>query len=281
MPDDDTTPADGPAEPESEPTGAAPDDVGAETPDADGGEAPDAGGPLEPSPGSEPEARPRIPEPVRDRVLIPLLLPLAAMAAIAVYVLNISRVFLAASDNAVAVTTASLVTVAILAGAAAISAMPRLRSSTLTMTVSVLLVVVVSAGLVTLGPSEPEGEGASDCYEQPEDAPAQPALAVNAGPGTKFQAEEFNVQAGILEIDYVDKGQSHTLVFEGNDFKCFKLEVPKGPDKGTVELAEGDYTIFCTISGHRAQGMEATIHVAPAAPGAAPAPGAQPTTTTT
>ncbi|HUF84431.1 MAG TPA: hypothetical protein VMQ81_07565, partial [Acidimicrobiia bacterium] len=85
------------------------------------------------------EAGPVLPDPVRDRLLLPLLLPLLAMAAIALYVLNLSRVFLAGGNGAGSVVTGVIVTVAILVGAAVISAVPRLRSSTLTMTLALFM----------------------------------------------------------------------------------------------------------------------------------------------
>ena len=40
----------------------------------------------------------------------------------------------------------------------------------------------------------------------------------------------------------------------------------KEKDSGKVELAAGTYTIYCTIPGHRAAGMEATITVTGEAP---------------
>jgi uncharacterized cupredoxin-like copper-binding protein len=46
--------------------------------------------------------------------------------------------------------------------------------------------------------------------------------------------------------------------------KDFKLEV--GPsnksDSATTDLAPGKYSFYCTIPGHRAQGMAGTITVA-------------------
>ena len=35
----------------------------------------------------------------------------------------------------------------------------------------------------------------------------------------------------------------------------------KSADVGKVDLEPGTYTIYCTISGHRAQGMQDTITV--------------------
>lgn len=227
----------------------------------------------------EPPAQPVAPDrphPARDRLLLPVMLPLLAMAAVALYVLNLSRVFLAGGNGAASVVAGSIVTVAILVGAAVISASPRLRSSTLTLTVAFLLVVVVSAGLVTLGPSEEHADGEGSGFVEPEGPPTA-ALAVDALPTLKFQSEEFTLPAGVLEITYVDKGGSHTLVFEEPEFAGFELAVPGGPKKGKVEIGDGEYTIFCSVPGHRASGMEAALVVTP---GVAPPPAEEGATTT-
>jgi plastocyanin len=217
------------------------------------------------------------PDPVRDRLVLPLLLPILTIGAVALYVLNISRVFLAGGSGAASVIIASIVTVAILVGGAVISSMPRLRSSTLTTTVALLVVIVMSGGMITLGPSEGHGRGSGGGYQEPAGA-ATTVLEVDAGPGTKFQAEEFTQPEGILEIKYVDKGEPHTLVFAQPEFAGFKLATPQGPTKRKVKLEEGEYTIYCNIPGHRDSGMEATLTVTgpePARPdsGGAPATG--------
>jgi hypothetical protein len=246
---------------------------GAQTADAGGGEG-DGGGEAPPA---ELLAGGASTDPVRDRLWLPLVLPLLAMAAIAVYVINLSRVFLAGGDGAASVVAGSLVTVVILIGAAVISASPRLRSSTLTMTVALLLVIVVSAGLITLGPSEEHENGEGSGFVEPEGPPTS-FLEVDALPSLKFQSDQFTVPGGILEFTYVDRGGSHTLVFEEPEFDGFELAVPGGPTKGKVEIGEGEYAIYCNIPGHRAAGMEAALTITPAAPPAegAPPPGEEP-----
>ncbi|HEX4490413.1 MAG TPA: plastocyanin/azurin family copper-binding protein [Acidimicrobiia bacterium] len=68
--------------------------------------------------------------------------------------------------------------------------------------------------------------------------------------------------AGKLKIDYVEDGsQQHTLVIQG--VKGFKLTVSgsQKDDSATVDLQPGEYTYYCTIPGHRAQGMQGTLTI--------------------
>jgi plastocyanin len=202
------------------------------------------------------EAGPATPDPVRDRLLLPILLPLASMLVVFLYVVNLSRVFLASGSNT-SVVVGTIVTVGILAGAAAISASPRLRSSTLVLALAGVMILVLSAGLLSLGPSEDSGTGETG-FKQPTGPPVA-TLEVDALPSLSFQAKEFTVPAGIIQLDYIDKGGTHTLVFQEPQFGGFQLAVPQGPKTGKVELKPGTYTIYCTIPGHRAAGMEAKV----------------------
>jgi plastocyanin len=86
---------------------------------------------------------------------------------------------------------------------------------------------------------------------------------VDALPSLSFQAKDFSVAAGVTELDYVDKGGTHTLNFDTTDpnLKQFELTVPTGKHVAKVDLKPGKYVIYCSIPGHRAAGMEATITV--------------------
>jgi hypothetical protein len=221
------------------------------------------------------EAGPEAPDPVRDRLLLPLLLPLGAMLAVFLFVVNISRVFLASGNDA-AVIVGTIVTVGILAGGAAISAVPRLRSSTLVLMLAGLMIVVLSAGLLSLGPSEEEETAGAEGYQQPAGPPVA-TLDVQALQSNTFQSTQFGpLPAGIIEVNYVQVGGTHTLVFDEPKFAGFQLAVPGGPKSGKVELTPGDYTIYCTIPGHRAAGMEATVTATPGAEATPPAEGGAP-----
>lgn len=197
-------------------------------------------------------------EAISTRVVLPFVLPVLSALAVALWVLNISRAFIAGGKTG-ALVIALIVTVGIMAGAAIASAAPRLQSSTLVLIVSAAVVLIVSAGFVSLGPSEGEGESEASGYVEPS-GPAVATLEVDALPSLKFQADEFTTEAGINEIVYLDKGGTHTLLFEEPEFAGFKLQVPPD-DSGKIDLPAGTYTIFCDVPGHRAAGMEATLTV--------------------
>lgn len=191
------------------------------------------------------------------RFVLPLALPILSGLAILLWTLNISRAFLAGGKTG-ALVIVTIVTVSIMAGAAAMSAMPRMRTSSKLLIVAFALCLIVSAGIVTLGPSEEHGEAAGG-YVEPKGAPVATA-EVDALPELEFQATEFTTQPGINEISYIGKGGTHTLLFDEPEFTGFVLEVNGSEtDKGKVKLKKGEYTIYCSVPGHRAAGMEATL----------------------
>jgi hypothetical protein len=97
-------------------------------------------------------------------------------------------------------------------------------------------------------------------YHRPTGAPVA-TLEVDALPSLTFQAKEFSVPAGVIQINYNDLGGTHTLAFTDPKLSGFQLAVPQGPTSGKVRLEPGTYTIYCTIPGHRQAGEQATITV--------------------
>lgn len=227
-------------------------------------ETPQAEMPEEASP--EPFQLERPVDPKREalltRLILPLALPIVSALLVLLWVLNISRAFIAGGSTG-ALIMVMIVTVAIMAGAAAMSAAPRLRTSTKAVILAFALALVISAGIVTLGASEESEEaGGGGGFVEPTGDPVA-TLEVEALASLKFQSDTFTTQAGINEIVYVLGGGTHTLLFDEPEFAGFKLEVggSKTEDRGKVELEPGTYTIFCDVPGHRAAGMEATLEV--------------------
>lgn len=196
-------------------------------------------------------------EAIWTRLVLPLALPVVSALAAILWILNISRAFLASSKTA-ALIIVVIVTVAIMVGAAVMSATPRMRTSSKLLFVAFTFVLVVAAGFVSLGPSE-GGEEAGGGFVAPT-GPAVAAFSVDALPTLKFQSDTFETKAGINEINYIDEGGTHNLLFAEPEFAGFELRVPP-TDKGKIDLKPGSYTIFCNIPGHRAAGMEATLTV--------------------
>jgi len=198
--------------------------------------------------------------PLKTRVLLPFLVPLLSIAIVAVLVLNISRMFLAGDEDA-ALVMGIIITLAILGGASLIAAAPRLKASSLALVLCGLFILVSLAGLISLGPSFDDGEGgAAAGYVQPT-GPAKGTVSVQAEPSIKFNATEFTAPAGIVQINY-GGATGHTLAIQDPKFNGFLLTTDAGgPKTGKVELTPGKYTIYCTVPGHEAQGMKATITV--------------------
>ncbi len=236
------------AEPEAPGTDIVPADGG------DGGFTPAHSALLEPDPNPRAEA-------LRTRLLLPLLLPIVSAAGIAFFAINLSRSFLAGGKIG-ALVVVSVMMMTILLGAALISAAPNLSTGSLAVIVAVLLGTVGAAGLVTLGASENKHGGGHEVGFVPPKGPPVATIDIDALPTLKFQATDFPTISGINQINYLDKGGTHTLLFDEPELRGFELAVNgDGDDSGKVELGTGVYTVYCSIPGHRAAGMEATITV--------------------
>lgn len=210
---------------------------------------------LEPSEDAHKEA-------VRTRILLPLLLPIVSAAAIAFFVLNLSRALLAGGSTG-ALIIASVIAIGILGGAAWVSSQPRLSTSGLVIVVAVFLMLIAAMGLTSLGPSQPEEKAASG-YVPPKGAPVA-TVSVEAGPAgaLKFEPSALSSPAGVVQIDMTLGAGQHTFVFTDPKLAGFELAVGgnKTSDSGKVQLAAGTYTFYCSIPGHRAAGMEGTFTV--------------------
>jgi plastocyanin len=197
--------------------------------------------------------------PLKTRVLLPLLVPIFSILIVAVLVLNISRVFLAGDKDA-ALVMGIVITLAILVGASVLAAAPRLKTSSLAVILGSVLLFVSMAGLVSLGPSLNDSEGAAAGYVEPT-GKATSSVAVQALASIKFDATEFTANKGIVQLNY-SGATGHTLAIQDPKFDGFLLTTDAGgPKTGKVELTPGKYTLYCTVPGHEAQGMKATLTV--------------------
>ncbi|MFM7270377.1 MAG: plastocyanin/azurin family copper-binding protein [Actinomycetes bacterium] len=196
----------------------------------------------------------------RDRLWLPLLLPVCSILVVAFVVLNISRLLLFSGGDA-SVWVGTLLTLAILVVATVVAATPRARTSPLWVMGTIVLILVLGVGTLTLGPSSEKEEEGGGGYVEPS-GPATSTISVTALSTLKFNAKEYQAAPGVIEIDYVNAGGQHTLVFEDPELAGFELKVgPPDEDAGKVELAAGEYTFYCSIPGHQAAGMQSVLKV--------------------
>jgi hypothetical protein len=192
------------------------------------------------------------------KFLLPFLIPIGVAATIIFYVLNVSRIFLASQD-ALAVTWAAIVTIAILGGGSALAASPKLRSSSLTLILGFGFLVLLMGGLISIGAASPKGEsGPTQC------TPVNSKLTIDAGNGSNPLRYTFpsgnSVKAGCIDLTLKLTG-SHTLQFDAAPASTAFPELNVGELAWAGTLPPGEYNFHCTIPGHEAAGMVATLVV--------------------
>jgi plastocyanin len=222
-----------------------------DTPDTTSADAPEAPLAIEAAPDPAKEA-------LWTRLILPLALPILSILAVLLWTLNISRAFLAGGKTG-ALVIICIVLVAIMVGAGTMSAAPRMRTSSKLLFVAFAFALIMSAGFISLGPSEEKQTAEGSGFVEPK-GPAVATVEVDALPTLKFQSDTFTTKAGVNEMKYIDKGGTHTLVFAEPQYAGFIVNVPPTSSK-KIDLKAGTYTIFCSIPGHRAAGMEATLKV--------------------
>ena len=115
------------------------------------------------------------------------------------------------------------ITLAILVGATLVAALPNLRTSSLDRgRRRWSLAVVLLVGSLVLGASLPKAE-AGRGIRRAHGPGDQHARGRRAARRSAFQAKTFDVPAGINLIKYIDKGGTHTLVFDKNALPGFEL----------------------------------------------------------
>jgi plastocyanin len=195
----------------------------------------------------------------RSKFLMPLLVPLGVTATIVFYVLNVSRVFLAAED-ALAVTYATIITVLILAGGTVLAASPKLRSSSLTLLLGFAFLVLMMGGLISIGAASPKAaSGPVQC------TPPKTKLTIQAGVGgsLRYTPSAVTAKAGCIDITMEIVSSSHTLQFDDATAANAFPQLTASDKSWAGTLPAGTYRFHCTIPGHEQAGMVGTLTVTP------------------
>jgi plastocyanin len=192
----------------------------------------------------------------RSKFLAPLLVPVAVAATIVFYVLNVSRIFLA-NDDTLALVFASAITVLILGGGTALAAVPRLRSSSMTLIVGGSLLVLLLGGMISIGAASPSvASGPTQCK------PAKQTLSIVAGENNAFlfTPNKLTAKAGCIRISVKFDG-SHTLVFDSGVATNVFPTLDQNQTSWAGQLPAGKYPFHCTVDSHAAYGMIGTLTV--------------------
>jgi len=184
----------------------------------------------------------------RDRLVLPIALPVGILVIIVAALWGFSRILLAISHDA-ATATALLVALAIVVAAAVVAGRQYVRLSSLAGMVGAVTGVAMLAGgvaIASLGAGGGGGEGGGP-------AEAIRVVAINLA----FQQMALTVPAGEpfqIVLDNQDPGVQHNIqVFPGEDFSAtplFSGELITGPSTITYEvpaLDPGTYAFNCLV----------------------------------
>ena len=201
----------------------------------------------------------------RDRVVLPILLPIVMLLVIAVVLFGFSRILLSLTKDA-ATAIALIVALSILVVAAVVASRSVVRASSLASMLGAIAGVAMLAGgiaLIAVGAGGEEGGGGG------------PAVTISlTAKGIAFDKTTLSVPAGkpfAIAFDNQDAGIQHDVqIFDNESFTGTPLlngEIVTGPAKVTYEapaLDPGTYYFHCSV--HPTQ-MQGTIEAAPATPG--------------
>ena len=199
----------------------------------------------------------------RQRVFLPIILPVGVVIGFFGFAFMLSRVLLAVSEGA-STTIALGLAAYILAIAAVVSSRPRITSRALTVGVALGVLAVVGAGLIaaaagvrTIEHAGAEGEESGDVAAKPSEAGAADAAAPDdsqlafTAVDIKFEQAPTTVKAGELQIALTNNGSAvHNVTMP--DVQDGPLVEAAGGETatGTVELEPGTYEFFCSVPGH-------------------------------
>ncbi|HEY7399883.1 MAG TPA: cupredoxin domain-containing protein [Actinomycetota bacterium] len=207
----------------------------------------------------------------RNRLVLPILLPIGILAVIAVVLFAFSRILLSVKPDAATV-TALVVAAAVLTAAAIAASRERVRGATIggmLGTVAGVAMLTGGVAIVAIGP------------EEPEIPPFHATLAAPSGASVDgFEPTELSLPSDKpidLEFDNSDDGVTHNVViFDGEDDSAPQL-FRGAPVTGVANaqyhvpaLPAGTFFFHCEF--HTGT-MTGTITAAPAPTGPSPGPG--------
>lgn len=135
---------------------------------------------------------------------------------------------------------------------------------------SVGALALAATGCASVPPGSIEAEAVacpegSDCYDVPRALGDGGAFTIDAFE-FGFDEPEGTFWAGDIEVTIQNTGDAehNIVVIDANEGSEMPIQALGGESaSGVINLFEGEYVFFCSIPGHRSQGMEGTLTVFP------------------
>ena len=192
---------------------------------------------------------------LRQRVFLPIMMPLAVMVGFIGFAFALSRVLLAVPEAA-ATTIALAVAAYILVVAALVAAKPMITSRALAVGVTVACVAVLAAGTLAgaAGMRELHAEEEAAAGEGGEGEAPTGESAGNAfvAIDIEFEAAPAQLPAGETTIELINEGATvHNVLIDDLDPDEPVVEAQPGETQSAqVQLEPGTYRYHCNVPGH-------------------------------
>jgi plastocyanin len=188
---------------------------------------------------------------VRDRLLLPLLLPVGILLFIALILWGFSRILLGLTATTATI-TAVIAALGIMVFAAIAAGRTTVRGSTIGAMFAATAGVAMLAGGIALAVVAGEDEG-----EEPEPPGGELPVVELVAQDIAFDPTELTAPAGVpfeIAFDNRDAGQQHNVaIFDNPEFSgtpVFEGELVAGPAQATYRvdpLAPGPYSFLCVV----------------------------------
>jgi plastocyanin len=122
---------------------------------------------------------------------------------------------------------------------------------------TLLLLIASTLGLAACGGGDDEGATGTG------GGGGGGTVQITTSSGIAYDESSLEASAGSVSIDYTnDSGLPHNVTLEGGGADGEATDtITEGDTNLTVDLEAGEYTFYCSVDGHREQGMEGTLVV--------------------